>query len=278
LNLKISANAHKHQRGGIKGRQLADNIIDVEGHCIEAILTVKHMQLPVLVLYDFVQAFPSILRGFLYGALEAAGVPCFIIWAIQELYSDAFHSIVFNGCVFPGFRVESGINQGCSMSAALFALCVDTFIKSIYFFCKQDVHVRSLYDDTSMVLYNASRDGRDVLELFCLFRKASGLGLNSIKSVVLPLWPPSHNRHAVYKESILRIFKDFIFRLSAKYLGIFIGPDAWANPWQHLVARYNQAVYKLRGFGLGLLASLRIYNVRFFHNSATMGNFIIPTN
>jgi hypothetical protein len=108
-------NIHPHQRGGIRGRQLVDNIIDVEAASLFALNSSTPDLLPSLVFYDFAAAFPSVMRQFLFFIMVHADIPAFIIWAVMQLHNDSQHSIVFAGQIFAGLPVNSGIKQGCCL-------------------------------------------------------------------------------------------------------------------------------------------------------------------
>jgi hypothetical protein len=115
-----------------------------------------------------------------------------------------------------------------------------------------------------MVFYNARKDGRTVLRLFAVFVRASGLGLNCTESIVSPLWPEDHPNFALLASNVLKIFRGFKIKYAAKYLGIMMGLNAWVDPWAEVIIQFRHVAIKLRSFGLGLLACLRIYNMQVF--------------
>jgi hypothetical protein len=202
----VDLNVHEHQRGGIRGRQLVDNLIDVEAASVFAMSSCRAQALQALVFYDFVAAFPSVFRDFLFFMLAHVGVPAFIIWSILQLYHDSSLNIVFAGAVHTGVSVASGIKQGCCLSGALFAIVMDAFMCTLYHFHAASVSMRSLFDDTSMVFKNAARDGPKVLVLFAKFCLGSGLTLNMGKGIVIPLWSRYHASNAAFISAISIIF------------------------------------------------------------------------
>jgi hypothetical protein len=115
--------------GGLKGRQLIDNIVDVEAGALWAVQQHAPSEIPVILLWDMLAAFPSIAHEFLWMVLQASEVPIFIIAAIQCLYSFNFHHIVFGGKIHGGFEMEGGIRQGYPLSGLFFAHCLGPLIR-----------------------------------------------------------------------------------------------------------------------------------------------------
>ena len=53
----------------------------------------------------------------------------------------------------------------------------------------------------------------------------------------------------------------FVIATSAKYLGIFLGPESLSISWKAPINKYLARVRDLRQTGLGLLSSARLYNI-----------------
>ena len=64
---------------------MIENILDVDAWRIEASIISND---GALLLFDFVAAFPSLSRSFLWLALGACGIPTFIIRATYALYTN----------------------------------------------------------------------------------------------------------------------------------------------------------------------------------------------
>lgn len=79
------------QRGGIKGRALADNILDMETRALLAARIATTW--PRIVLFDFKAALPSISWVFLFAVLRLLGVPACAISFIKNLYKHCTHFI-----------------------------------------------------------------------------------------------------------------------------------------------------------------------------------------
>jgi hypothetical protein len=234
-----------------------DNVIDIDFQFSRAVMSACHTDIPLLALLDFSAAFPSIARELLRAILEAAQIPAFIRWTILQLYKNADHGIIFNGCACPGFTISSGIKQGCSLSGALFALCMDSFIRCCYHFVPDSIQVRLFL--TIPPFYSR------------MPKQTRGRSWpSSISSVVpagsRPLWPRERLNHSQYVSHVQSGFSGFAIKFSAKYLGIMVGPDAWISPWELVLIPFKQGVAKLCKFGLGLHASICLYNLQSSQN------------
>jgi hypothetical protein len=216
------------------------------------IKTSRAHSLPRLPLYDFRAAFPSILRQFLILVLESAQIPASIMWSILQLYCESYHAISFRGRIFLGFRVESGIEQGCCPSGPLFAVVMDTFARTMCQFFPTNLSTRSFFDDASMVFFNAKQEASDALDVFKLFASSIRLELNATKSVVIPLWASARpNRNNLIGE-LLAISTDFILFHFSKHLGLLVGANARKQPWSLVLPGCQKAVRALQ------LATLRL--------------------
>ena len=96
------------QTGFIPGRQMPQNIVDIDTWCVEASLFNSDN---ALLLFDFVAAFPTISHSFLWSALQAVGMPINIIRAIQGLYANNHHWLKFRGAVYKSVHICSGVKQ-----------------------------------------------------------------------------------------------------------------------------------------------------------------------
>eukprot|EP00973_Karenia_brevis_P083097 11521719-Karenia_brevis.AAC.1 len=126
LNYVATHCIHRAQRGGIQGRQLIDNILDIEAKALEYAMT--RLKGCGAVFLDIRQAFPSLGRPYLWWVLKKSGVPEYFIQAVQELYTHCRHSIVLNGRVFGDCDIKSGVRQGCPLSMILFAFAMNPII------------------------------------------------------------------------------------------------------------------------------------------------------
>jgi hypothetical protein len=178
-----------------------------------------------------------------------------------------------SSCSWAVFIRALPLTQGLSKGVAY--LVASSPSLAVFFPC--DISVRHLYDDTSMVFFNARRDPSEVLRIFQLFKLASGLGLNCTKSVILPLWSQTSTRHLAYIRSALATFIGFVLSCSSTYLGLLVGASAWQQLWDLAQDNFIKAARTLRGFVLGLLATIRIYNIQVFAKLSDTAQFYPPS-
>ena len=129
---------HKHvltrgicriQRGFVQGRQMLANIIDLDtrAHCF-GLASPSHL-IPILVLFDFSAAFPSVSHTWLFLALEAMHFTPEFINMVKSLYTNNIAMYNTQGCNHVLFCIISGILQGCPLSGFLFAVVIDPFLR-----------------------------------------------------------------------------------------------------------------------------------------------------
>jgi hypothetical protein len=173
----------------------------------------------------------------------------------MQLYRNCYHEIAFDGCTFGGFTVLFGITQGCCLSAAVFAICMDICLPALLFFFPSSISPRALFDDLGIIYYNASANAEGVMDLFSIFRLASGLQLDLTKGIILRLWSQLDLRNAAFHQQVHSLFPHFTIKLAARYLGILLGPSAWKNPWALTLTDDRIAIAVICSFGLGINCS-----------------------
>ena len=148
------------QRGGIKGRQMIDNIIELDTFmrlaCFYSCIR------PALLSFDLQAAFPSIIWFYIFAVLSAMGMPSAAIAFIKALYADARHIIRFKGRTVDAFTIENGILQGCPMSGALFAIALDPFMRRLLLRIHRPMQlygdmIAAFLDDIGMVVGEISK-------------------------------------------------------------------------------------------------------------------------
>ena len=89
INSFVNDWAFVHQRGFIRGRNILENVLQVENALIKK--AAAGGSSAAAVLFDFKAAFPSISRKFIFEALHKIGMPPNVIYAIQQLYKNNKH-------------------------------------------------------------------------------------------------------------------------------------------------------------------------------------------
>jgi len=213
VNYGLSAIARKTciaaQRGGLSGRQLCDNIYDLETH---ALLCCRLSSVfPAIVLFDLQTAFPSISWAFLFFILSAMGIDQKVLRLIEQLYDDCMHFVRFRGKVYKAFAITRGVLQGCPLSATIFCLVIDPFLRmslSRIFRCpgSENSTIVAYMDDVGAVLQRLLVQLPFLLQAFELLGMAAGTSLNVAKCLIIPLWGEPLLQAA---QRIRRIFQQF---------------------------------------------------------------------
>ena len=279
----------KNQRGFCKGRQLSLNSVDLDVFMrlfnskfdISSLSTDRIGRIPISVLYDFCNAFPTLLHFFLFLMLKGLGVPQWYFNAILSLYKDisAYSSGTGDGSFL--FYVLCGVKTGCPLSSILFLLCVNPFIDlfnwlsdnpgfSITRVCADD------FGSTMDQLYRIKTQA----SIFKLAAGVAGLHLKPSKCIIIVscielsddivdairLWL-SHN---------VPDFMDFCICSSGKYLGWHLGINSVAlsfeDPMKKVVTRVHEVV---AGHGPVTSAILR-YNQRIVPVLSFVSQFAHP--
>ena len=259
LSIFVSPFIFASSRGGIRGRQMLDNFVELESFALE--LAATSLSSSAIILTDFSQAFASLSWDFLFLTLQHVGVPENIITAIRLLYANADHQLVLGRTVYPGFMVLAGIKQGCPLSALLFCIALDPFIRALN--SRLSItggRVCSYLDDIGFTIPFLLRDLSSILQLFGTLADIASLRLKNSKCIIIPLWAFNGNSLTALLREHCPSAKDFRVKTSGKYLGIFIGPDAadssWCLPLRNFLARARD----IRSLGLGVITSLRLFN------------------
>lgn len=118
------------QRGFAKGRQIMDNVFDVEAS-MEVCLHREGCD-PGIFLFDVEAAFPSASQEWIWQVLRHMGLPLPSRRAIRALYSDVSVHFLLNGQLSKrSVCVTSGIKQRCPSSGSLWALLYDPVVRAL---------------------------------------------------------------------------------------------------------------------------------------------------
>ena len=122
------------QRGFVPGRQLIENIVDLDtegriyGMKAASSFAGGSGCCPILAFWDFAAAFPSVAHAWLFLVLEARGVPDGFLAVIVAMYDMVCAFAVADGCTTFLFWILTGVLQGCPLSGMLFAIIMDPFL------------------------------------------------------------------------------------------------------------------------------------------------------
>ena len=123
------------QRGFCRGRQLSLNVVDLDSFmrafyvCFPGPWNVSNLKnLPVSALYDFCNAFPTLLHEWLFIVLIGLQVPVEFRWIIWWMYSlvTAYSSGAGDGSLL--CFILGGVKTGCPASSILFLLAINPIV------------------------------------------------------------------------------------------------------------------------------------------------------
>jgi len=268
VNLPLAQVAERtciaNQRGGLKGRQLTDAVLDIEAHA--QLVCRLAATFPAILLFDFAAAFPSINWIFLFLVLVKMQIPDKVLRMIRKLYDNCMHFIVRGGKRYPAFVVSSGILTGCPLSATLFNLVIDPLLRQVLTYMPYDISVPretldAFLDDVSMVVCNVMTQLPIVLMIYKMFGQASGCWLNHGKCVIIPLWTMDVEEAKRNISAFIPEAAFFQVSLAGKLLGVWVGPGAEGMGWDEAMDKISRRIPMIRNFQLGLWGTIREYNI-----------------
>ena len=252
LRPQIARQACSLQRGFVAGRQLLENITDLDaearvyGHPSDAHL------LPILVLFDFCAAFPSVALSWVWTVLDAMQFHP----GLRAFFEGVYH---LNSCVLPapsGLEfmcwVTAGVLQGCPLSGLIFVLVIDPLLRAIQATIdKQKLGMtRACADDVGCALRSAASLCH-LHDLFKIIERVANLRLKPSKCNIVPLW----RRFSLHVTTVLKdtlrakvpLWQAFNIVPYARYQGFWLGPAAtdcmqWAAPLEKLKERVARLV------------------------------------
>ena len=180
----IARQLSEAQRGFKVMAQLGDNILD-----IDSIGRIFSMLFPgaFYAFWDVKQAFTSVFHYWLHAVLGARGFPAGFRVLIESLYYLGFCYLNQQGMVHFLFVILSGILQGCPLSGSLFAISGEPFLLGLTKIDKAHGSLtRACADDHGQALPKLDVL-KPVLAVFRRMTSLSGMELNPLKSVLVPL-------------------------------------------------------------------------------------------
>jgi hypothetical protein len=135
LSADYKTNTHPSQNGFVSGRNLLNNILDIDsaGRLYSLKFedsAFRHVvsNTPAIVAMDFATAFPSIIHDWIWAVLRHRNLPEDFLKLFQGLYHNATATYTYNGTTHTLITFKSGVLQGCPGSAFLFNNALDPFL------------------------------------------------------------------------------------------------------------------------------------------------------
>ena len=299
LKFAVSRNLCPLHRGFTVNRQLGDNIIilDAIGRSF-ALDVLKFM--PLLVLFDFISAFPSTSQTILFLVLESIMVPLGFLNICKSLYScvRAFGSAA--GVTQFLHYFSSSVLQGCPLSGRHFSLVSDSLLNvfpaqimntglGLVTVCADDIGV-ALRSISSLPILRGLFSTID--ELVCL-----ELGL--AKCIIVPLSsevprgktfeiartkdpirnaPFAVSKHFIqlWLDHFLPAWKQFKIQSAAEYLGAFIGPTGSDSFWTSPLAKWRKRSLQIASSSSSPYVGSSLYNFRVVPVFSFLSQFRLP--
>jgi len=223
----------------------------------------------LLLLFDFLAAFPSVAHAWIFACLEMSGAPQYLLNMVKGLYHNSRAFVrVPSGFEF-AFYFLSGILQGCPLSGSLFAISIEPLIRAL----RKTLHskfpdgrnglARACADDIAIAIPSITK----LLDIFPLFEriaKAAGLVLQMRKTLFIPTsieWSESLvSEIRAWISEHIPAWTDVLLQPCGKYLGIYIGPKAGSYQWIAPLSKYSKRASLIAASGAGPSISAYQYN------------------
>ena len=180
------------QTGGVPGRSIQGSTLLL--HLLISYYGEKGLEGYILSL-DNAKAFDTIIRKYLWAVMRAFGYSEYTIKSIKKLYKKTKARICINGFLTRAFLIESGVLQGCPLSALLYVISGEplarAIIKSIEVAgfrlpSNQEVKMIQHVDDMTLMISNQN----SILHVLNYVEKYSticGTVINKTKSFIIKL-------------------------------------------------------------------------------------------
>ncbi|PPQ81543.1 hypothetical protein CVT24_000305, partial [Panaeolus cyanescens] len=182
---------HKDQAGFMKGRRIEHHTDLV--HLLTHLCEVREEEGAIICL-DQEKAYDKIRHDFLWASLRKFNIPNEFINTVQNLYHNAYTSVIINGVLSKKFRVTRGVRQGDPLSCLLFNLAIESLAENLR--CaplegitmnNHDKIIASLFADDTTVYLSRNDDIQILFDVLTTWCRASGAKFNVQKTEVIPL-------------------------------------------------------------------------------------------
>jgi hypothetical protein len=279
----IATNADHSQNECVIGRQGIDNVItiDTQARIQDHIagnnknITTEH--LPILPVYDFCAAFPSVAHEFIFIVLTALKIPQGLFLFLKSLYENIRCVGCFDGVsIIYLYLIQSGIIQGCPASGSVFVLVVDRFLRFLSTISK-DATTRAFADDIGSVIPSLNLLPK-YYRAFNLFERVSGLGLKAKKCVIIPLGktltPELAKEITEYLAKAAPKWVSFNIRGASEYLGFIIGPEGGNDA--KTFNNFNSTVSEIANARLPTSSGTALYKLKAFPRLSYIPQLFTP--
>ena len=276
------------QRGFIAGRQMSQNVLDLDSTSRlasmlwEARPDTHHIDrhIPVVILLDFAAAFPSIAHSWLIRVVKQLGLPIGLENALLSFYAwvpaciSAFRITQFM-CL-----IRRGVIQGCPLSGTFFQWTLEPFLACM---CRILDHrpaacVRACADDVGATLPQLYLL-KLILPIVWSAESIAGLRLNANKCVIVPVVRPELGFVPVIRRwlsSNIPAASDMQIVFAGKYLGLHLGPRAASVVWDDACAKWMRRCLAIAKSPVGPIEAIHEYHRRALSVLLFIAQFLPP--
>lgn len=213
---------------------------------------------------DQEKAFDMLDRDFLVKVLRKMNFgEIFISW-IEILYKETIGRILLNGYISTDFDITRGVRQGCPLSAYVYATYIEPLDNAInvdnVIICipipGRKAPKTVLYADDLTLALSDKTDIRRVLEIFCMFERATGSKINQGKTQGLALNSPK------LENRIFEIINWKNFE-GIEILGILFHTkydDTAKAVWSKIISKMSASLNSIRYRSLSLKGKIIVLN------------------
>jgi len=290
LSDTLPAWAEIEQKGFVRFRQGLENVLDIDTYSRIADLKASNnfptgvdidiLKAALLMLFDFMAAFPSVSHEFLFISLKAAGVPKWMRRFFRALYkdNDVYYSI--DGVRYYFLTVLAGVLQGCPSSGNLFVVVLNPFIILLKRATSIGGQVRAFADDIAAVIEGLRQLYR-ISQIFKLAEKTANLKLKAAKCVLIPLGLPCDERvKALVKQYVEQHVPEWTgveIGTQGKYLGFRVGPAAGAKVWSAAQGKWISRSLAIAAAKVAPSLGVAAYNQRSLPCLGYIAQIVPPT-
>ena len=269
-------------------RQLRLNVVDLDSFMRAFYVifpgpwNVRNLEnLPVTALYDFCNAFPTLLHEWLFLVLIGLQAPIEFRWVIWWMYSlvSAFSSGTGDGSLL--FFILGGVKTGCPASSILFLLGINPIVDMFILICDGPklAVTRVCADDFGSALQRLHSLKRQAA-IFKVASRACGLHLKPDKCILIFTGIQITKD---FEDAVRRWLRDHIPEFSeikissaGKYLGWHLGLEGSQLSWLAPLTKFQARVSEIAKGHAPATVALQRYNQRAVTVVSYVAQFALP--
>ena len=236
----VAKGASTLQNGFIRGMDFLNNVVAIDTFARYASLKSDPNDFPLIVLFNLLNAFPSVLWDWLNKSLLAHGAGPDFAKFVASLYLNVRAFITIGGKLSFACEVTAGVLQGCPLSDTLFVVAMSPFLFdfSTTLVDRSYAVIHACVDDLGTAVMRI-----DFLEqlarVYKVMSAVAGLCLQVKKCVIVPWVPFTVGNVDIIRAWILKFLPNWShFKICecGEYLGFAVGPGAGVAQYSKVAA------------------------------------------